>query len=227
MKNRVIEEIKSTGYYGIFHFGNIHYFNDYKYATKSNLYKYRMSKINVFTDENKSIIGIQAFYKNEKNEEIPGEEGRDQSTLSTNINSLVIPPYDYLCNLKVFVGSDCITKLIFRTKKGKELIVGNDNGQERKVGGISDDIHNIILCISGGYRETLDLISCKYISTNKYLGSILGFFELKKKIKNDNNFKQNILEKYNQLKDVDKFIFKTCCLADNTFIGIIKYCMFF
>ena len=61
-----------------------------------------MSKINVFTDENKSIIGIQAFYKNEKNEEIPGEEGRDQSILNTNINSLVISPYDYLCNLKVF-----------------------------------------------------------------------------------------------------------------------------
>ena len=77
------------------------------------------------------IQGIHAFYKNKKGEEFPGVEGRDKSIKEVETKTLEIPDNDFLCYLNIYVGDDFITKLIFKTKKGKELIVGNEDGKEK------------------------------------------------------------------------------------------------
>ena len=227
MKERVIEKIKSIGLNGFNHFGKTNFFSDDKYATRDMLYKYRISKIIVYLNEN-NILGIQAFYKNEKNEEIAGEKGIgiDKSMGEVITKTLNILSNDYLCNLNIFFGEEeYISKLIFKTKKGKELVVGNDKGKERILGG-SFNKDNIILSISGGFDKNLELISCKYLSFDQYLGNTHGYFELRKKLKKDNIFKQNIINNFNELSESDKFLFRVCCLPENSFFDIIKFCLF-
>jgi len=225
MKQRVVDKIKQIGVYGVLHYGETKRFNDDKFATKENLYQYRIAKIKVFLGEKDMILGIQAFYKDLKGEEVPGEEGRDKTLNELDIKILEIPPNDFLCNLRIFVGDDYITKLKFGTKKGKELVVGTDDGEDRIISSINDNKNNIILSISGGYRKNLELMSCKYVPVSEYLGPTMGYFELKKMLKRE-DFKKKTLENLNKFKEVDQILFKTCCLPDNVFNEIIKYCLY-
>jgi len=225
MKEKTVEKIRGIGVYGVFHFNETKRFDDEQYATKDNLYQYRIAKIKVFLGEKNLILGVQAFYKNLKGEEIAGAEGRDKSVKELDIKTLDIPPNDYLCNLNIFVGDDYITKLKFVTKKGRELEVGTEDGEDRIVSQINSNKENIILCLSGGYRKNLELISCKYLPINQYLGPTLGYFELKKKLRHE-DFRQKTREKLNLFSDSDKVLFRACCLPDNAFNEIIKYCLY-
>ena len=83
----------------------------------------------------------------------------------------------------------------------------------------------IILSLFGGYRKSLELLSCKYVPINEYLGPTMGYFELKKMLKHE-DFKKKIMESLDNLKESDKILFKTCCLPDNAFNEIIKYCLY-
>ena len=225
MKDRVVEKIKSIGVYGVLHYNETQRFYDDQFATKENLYQYRISEIKVFLGEKDLILGVQTIFKNLKGEEIPGVEGRDKSVKELDIKTLKIPPNDFLCNLNIWVGDDYITKLKFGTKKGKELIVGTEDGEDKIISVINDNKDNIILSLFGGYRKSLELLSCKYVPINEYLGPTMGYFELKKKLKHE-DFKKKTMEGLFQLKESDKVLFKTCCLPDNAFNEIIKYCLY-
>jgi hypothetical protein len=85
MKEKTVEKIRGIGVYGVFHFNETKRFDDEQYATKDNLYQYRIAKIKVFLGEKNLILGVQAFYKNLKGEEIAGAEGRDKSVKELDI----------------------------------------------------------------------------------------------------------------------------------------------
>ena len=225
MKDKIFEEIKGIGTYGILHYNETKRFYDEKYAEKQNIYQYRMSKIKVFLNENGNILGLQAFYKNLNGEEEAGAEGRDNTIKEYDIKILEIPANDFLCNIHIFVGTDYITKLKFVTKKGKELEVGTDDGEDRTCSQLNGDKDKIVLCLSGGYRDKLELISCKYIPIKKYLGPTSGFFELKKKLKNS-DFKKTVESKLSELDNSSQVLFRACCLPDNVFNEIIKFCLY-
>lgn len=225
MKDRVVEKIKSIGVYGVLHYEKTKRFYDDKFSTKENLYKYRISKIKVFLGEKDAILGLQTFFKDIKGEEVAGEEGRDKSIQEIDVKILEIPPNDFLCNMHIFVGEDYITKLKFVTKKGRELEVGEEGGEDRIVSVINQDKDKIILSLFGGYDKRLELISCKYVAILEYLGPTMGYFELKKKLKHE-DFKKKTTENLGKLSESDKVLFKTCCLPDNVFNEIIKYCLY-
>ena len=209
----------------ILHYEKTKRFYDDKFSTKENLYKYRISKIKVFLGEKDAILGLQTFFKDIKGEEVAGEEGRDKSIQEIDVKILEIPPNDFLCNMHIFVGEDYITKLKFVTKKGRELEVGEEGGEDRIVSVINQDKDKIILSLFGGYDKRLELISCKYVAILEYLGPTMGYFELKKKLKHE-DFKKKTTENLGKLSESDKVLFKTCCLPDNVFNEIIKYCLY-
>ena len=226
MKDKIFEEIKGIGTYGILHYNETKRFYDEKYAEKQNIYQYRMSKIKVFLNENGNILGLQAFYKNLNGEEEAGAEGRDNTIKEYDIKILEIPANDFLCNIHIFVGTDYITKLKFVTKKGKELEVGTDDGEDRTCSQLNGDKDKIVLCLSGGYRDKLELISCKYIPFNKYLGPTRGFFELRIKLKKD-EFKKSIESKISGFDIPSQALFRACCLKNfEVFNGIIRFCLY-
>ena len=223
MKDYIFEKVKSIAIIGIYHVGETHRFNDDIFSTRENIYEYRISRIKVFIGENNSIRGLQAFYKNKKGEVVPGTEGRDINIKELDIKILDIPPNDYLCNLRIFVGDDYISKLIFTTRTGKELIVGNDDGEEISIYSLNSNKDNIILNIAGGYRDHLDLFTSKYINIYDYLvATTIGYFELKKKLRKE-DFKQKILKNFNNLSESNKALFHACCLTNDVFKEIFKY----
>jgi hypothetical protein len=225
MKARVAEKVKATGVYGVLHYGETQRFYDDKFSSKDNLYQYRISKIKIFLGEKNLILGIQVVYKNLKGEEILGAEGRDKSIKELDIKILEIPPNDFLCYLDIFVAEDYITKLVFETKKGKKLSVGTEDGEDKIISQLNEGKKNIILSFFGGYRKSLELLCCKYLPINEYLGPTTGYFELKKKLKHE-DFKNKILSQLDKLSESDKVLFKACCLPDNAFNEVIKFCLY-
>ena len=223
MKDKIIEKINYIPPYGNLTFKESKNFNDKKFIQKENIYQYRLSKINIFKGENNSILGIQSFFRNNKNQEIPGQEGFNKTANILETITLEIPPNDYLSNMNVWVGDDYITKIKFGTKKGKELIVG-EGGEDKTISCLNKDKENLILYLYGGYKEQLQYISCKYINNNHYFGNIYGYFELRMKLKNE-KFKKMINSNLENLKDDDKILLSACLLPDACFNIVMAYCI--
>ena len=88
MKEKIFKDIKCTDYYGILYPEQTKRFNDSKYFTKENLFKYRLSKIKFFLGEKngkESILGLQTFYTNANGKEIANNEERDKEEKELDI----------------------------------------------------------------------------------------------------------------------------------------------
>ncbi len=224
MKERIYNKIKPIPLYGVLPTTKIPRFNDDNFSSKENLFKYRLSKICVYIGEKNSIKGIHSFYKNLKNEEFPGEPGYDTSNKDLNFEKIEIAPNDYLCYMNIWSGDNGITKLAFKTKKGKELIVG-EGGEEKKINCINKTNNNVILNLSGGYyNNQLCLLACKYINIQDYYANSIGYFELKRKLKNE-EYKKNVLANLNQYSEIDKILVRVCLLPDSCFDIVVLFCM--
>ena len=114
----------------------------------------------------------------------------------------------------------CITYITKKKNTDKESI----ESKEKQISYLNDNKENIILSISGGYSSQLDVINCRYINMNDYFGNILGYFELRIKMKNE-KFKNNINSKIDTYKDSDKILIRACLLPVACFNEIIKFCM--
>ena len=82
----------------------------------------------------------------------------------------------------------------------------------------------MILYFFGGYRKYLESISAAYIHIKSYLGNTKGYFELKRKLK-DQVFKNAIESKLNSLSESDKILYRVCNLPDSCFNSVIRYCL--
>lgn len=227
MKSKIYDEIRYTAFFGTIYPDEIRLFNDSAYYTKDNLFKYRLSKIKFFIGEKNGkelILGLQTFYTNSNGKEIANEEARDKTEKELDIRTFDIPPNDYICNFFLKAGDDRITQIKLVTKKGKEFIVGSDEGEEKIVDYINDNKDFIILYFFGGYRKCLEAIAAGYIPIKSYLGNTIGYFELKRKVK-DKSFKDAIEAKLNQLSESDKVLFRVCNLPDSCFNSIIRFCL--
>ena len=187
------------------------------------MFQYRLCKIHIFLGEKNKILGIQSFYKNTKNEEIPGQLGYDESLKTLNLMKLEIPSNDHLCNMHIFRGDEGVKQIKFVTYKGKELTVG-EGGEDTKMSFLNSNKENIILSISGGYNQQLELLGCRYINMSDYFGHTLGYFELRMKMKNE-NFQNKIIANMDKYKDSDQVLIKVCLLPESCFNEIIQFCM--
>ena len=227
MKKKIHDEIKHIPYYG-YVFPDIKRFDDNNYFTEENIFKYRLSKIKFFLGEKNGkelILGLQTFFTDYQGKEIANEEARDKTEKELDIKILEIPQSDYICNFFLKMGDDHITQIRIVTKKGKELIVGSDEGEEKIVDYIDDNKNHIILFLFGGYRKCLETISAGYIPIKSYLGNSIGFFELRRKVK-DPTFKKAIEDKLSQFDEKDRILFKICNLPESCFNSIIRFCLF-
>ena len=222
MKESIAEKIKATPLIGINNFNQTKRFYDDNFSTKENMFQFSLSKILIFIGEKNKILGIRSFYKNLKKEEKEGQIGYNDALKVINIIKFEIPSNDHLCCLYIFTSDKGIEQLKFLTKKGKELTVGE--GGQNIIKNYINDKENIILSISGGYSDQLDVLRFKYIKISDYFGHTLGYFELRIKMKNE-KFKNNINSKIDTYKDSDKILIRACLLPVACFNEIIKFCM--
>ena len=222
MKESIAEKIKATPLIGIINFNQTKRFYDDNFSTKENMFQFSLSKILIFIGEKNKILGIRSFYKNLKKEEKEGQIGYNDALKVINIIKFEIPSNDHLCCLYIFTSDKGIEQLKFLTKKGKELTVGE--GGQNIIKNYINDKENIILSISGGYSDQLDILRFRYIKISDYFGHTLGYFELRIKMKNE-KFKNNIYSKIDTYKDSDKILIRACLLPVACFNEIIKFCM--
>ena len=226
--DEIADKIRCTAFFGtIFPNADQKRFDDTNYFNRENIFHYRLSKIRFFLGEkdNKPIIqGLQTFFKDFYGKEYVSEEARDGNEKELDIKDLDIPSNDYICNFHLRVGSERITQIRLKTIKGKELIVGSDEGEEKVIDYINDNKEYMILFFFGAYRKCLEAIAAGYIPIKSYLGNTIGYFELKRKVK-DKSFKDAIEAKLNQLSESDKVLFRVCNLPDSCFNSIIRFCL--
>ncbi len=228
MKKRILEDIKNTAYFGTVYPDEIKRFDDSNYFNEENLFHFRLSKIRAFIGEKggkELILGLQTFYTDLNGKEIPGAEGRDTSEKELDVKTLEIAPNDYICHFYLRAGDDRITQIKLVTRKGKEFVIGSDEGEEKVVDYINDKNDYMILYLFGGYRKCLETIAAGYIPLKSYLGNTTGYFQLKKKMKEE-SFRKGIEAKLKDLKDSDKVLYRVCLLPDACFNSIIRYCLF-
>jgi hypothetical protein len=227
--DEISDKIRCTAFFGtIFPNAEQKRFDDTNYFNRENIFHYRLSKIRFFLGEKDNrpiILGLQTFFKDFYGKEFISEEARDDSEKELDIKDLDIPSNDYICNFHLRVGSERITQIRLKTIKGKEFVVGSDEGDEKILDYINDTNEYMILFFFGAYRKCLEAIAAGYIPIRIYLAPTIGFFELRKKYKNK-FFKQKIEEKLDKLSDKDKVLFRVCGLPENCFNCVIKYCLF-
>jgi len=228
--DEISNKIRCTAFFGII-YPNAEQkrFDDTNYFNRENIFHYRLSKIRFFLGEKDNrpiILGLQTYFKDFYGKEFISEEARDDSEKELDIKDLDIPSNDYICNFHLRVGSERITQIRLKTIKGKEFIVGSDEGDEKVVDFINDTNEYMILFFFGAYRKCLEAIAAGYIPIRIYLAPTIGFFELRKKYKNK-FFKQKIEETLlDKLSEKDKVLFRVCGLPENCFNCVIKYCLF-
>ena len=227
--DEIADKIKLTAFFGtIFPNAEQKRFDDTNYFNRENIFHYRLSKIRFFLGEkdNKPVIqGLQTYFKDFYGKEFVSEEARDATEKELDIKDLDIPSNDFICNFHLRIGNERVTQIKLKTIKGKEFVVGSDEGEEKIVDHINDNKDHMILFFFGAYRKCLEAIAAGYIKIKIYLAPTIGFFELRKKYKNK-FFKQKIEETLDKLNDKDKVLFKVCGLPENCFNSVIKYCLF-
>ena len=227
--DEIADKIRCTAFFGtIFPNAEQKRSDDTNYFNRENIFHYRLSKIRFFLGEkdNRPIIqGLQTFFKDFYGKEFISEESRDGEEKEIDIKDLDIPSNDFICNFHLRVGSERITQIKLKTIKGKELVVGSDEGEEKVLDYINDNNEYMILFFFGAYRKCLEAIAAGYIPIKTYLTPTIGFFELRKKYKNK-FFKQKIEEKLDKFDEKDKVLFKICGLPENCFNSVVKYCLF-
>ena len=228
--DEISNKIRCTAFFGII-YPNAEQkrFDDTNYFNRENIFHYRLSKIRFFLGEKDNrpiILGLQTYFKDFYGKEFISEEARDDSEKELDIKDLDIPSNDYICNFHLRVGSERITQIRLKTIKGKEFIVGSDEGDEKVVDFINDTNEYMILFFFGAYRKCLEAIAAGYIPIRIYLAPTIGFFELRKKYKNrlvKQKVEETLLDK---LSEKDKVLFRVCGLPENCFNCVIKYCLF-
>ena len=226
MKDKIFDAIKNTAFFGTV-FPDIKRFDDSKFCSKENLFQFRLSQIKFFVGEKNGknlILGLQTTYTSLDGKITVNEEARDKTEKEVDIKILDIPQNDYICNFFLKSGDDHITQVRLVTKKGKEFIVGCDEGEEKIVDFIDDNKDHIILYFFGGYRKCLESLAAGYIPIKTYLGNTRGYFELKRKMK-EQSFKDAISAKLKSLSESDQVLFRVCNLPDSCFNSVIKYCL--
>ena len=191
----------------------------------NNLLNYRISFISILYNENdQEILGFQLIYRNLKTNDIIPLKKRicDYKYAYKDGISFKLKKNEYLADFYFRKKDRKITQLGFETNKKRKFIIGNDDGEKIELLPNGNKI-DIIL----GTFELEKKIGIFYLEISDYLRMFYGgHSELKIKLKNNEEFKKKIEEKYESLSEVDKYIYKMALLPKGAFLTILKYIIY-
>ena len=230
-KETPLEKAKSyTAMYGTV-YQDSHLWEDKDYFENDGTPLFRLSKLKIWTGklENKEVIvGMQTFYKNLNNlkDETKGEM-RDKELEFDDCKEIEVAPNDFIINFNFNVGNEVISYMKFKTIKGKVYEFGTADFGESKITKLSDGRENVLLYFSGRYRKHLECIAAGFIDLTKYLINSRGFFELRKKLKKNVEFKNIVVKNKDKYDKADRILIKIAVeMPDNVFNEIIKFCLY-
>ena len=188
-----------------------------------NLFDYRIAIITIYYDKEKElIVGIQLTFRNLKQNEIiplPRRLGKNWMDFGTR-EAIKLHKKEIICYFSYNYNKDGITQIHFETNKKLIYQKGKDIGDKVELIPENKKRFNIILG-TFGTMENLGIIHLDmayYIKIN-----FAGYCELKWKLEKDKELKKNAEDKYKELSEVDKYLYRTALLPDTPFHNILKY----
>jgi len=204
------------------------FWDDYEEMGEEELLKHKIVKIKIFTGEfsgKKAIFGIDVTYKNLSTGEIKKTQEHRGSEQFLDSKELEIGPNDYLINFHIRFTNDAdyISQLGFETNLKKSILEGSEEGEDKTITSNGGD--NIIVGTFGCLNKKLDAMGFLFISKKEYFKKkLFRFFMLRNLVKKDAKFKKTWDEKYKELPNDFKYLWRAVKLPDAAFTPIIKYC---
>lgn len=188
--------------------------------------KYKPEKIIFWTSELGVITGIQTWYRNIINNNYINS-GENKGLDSKYKNEFNLKPNEYLTNCKIMATEENIAKINLETNLGQNFDIGFDDGNEIPINYFKYG-NKIIISFMGNFNKCLESFGFHIIENKEYMKVMFtGYFELKKKLKDEAKRKEYILKMNNKEYEYEEeAILRTCMLPNGPFNGIMKYCVF-
>ena len=221
------ELIKYSGIYGGIDQESKHW-DDFEEMGEDELLKHKIVKITIFTGDysgKKAIFGVDITYKNLSTGEIKKTQEHRGSEQFLDSKELDIGVGEYLIDFHIRFTNDAeyISQLGFTTNKNQSILEGSEEGEDKTIE--SNGGENIILGTFGCVNKKLDAMGCLYISKKEYFKKkLFRFFMFRNLVKTNENFKKKWNEKFNELPNDFKYLWRAVNLPDAPFAIIIKYC---
>ena len=193
---------------------------------KEKILDYKLTKIKCQLNSNKSICGIQFFYRNIN-------DGKETPLININSNQKDLIDQEMnlngedIINLRVWLKD---VKLIgFEVTTNKDRIQKFGYGEDEDLIKIFDleKLDKIIVGFGVCADEKDGVTSLYFYQMNKrhYIFHIYsGVFSLKIKLK-DEKFKKKVERKISKMSEKNKLLYRICSLPENQFFNIIKYAL--
>ena len=221
------ELIKYTGVYGGID-QESKLWDDFEDMGEEELLKHKIVKIQIFTGEysgKKAIFGIDITYKNlstGENKKTQEHRGTQQFLDSKELN---IKTDEYLTDFHIRFTNEAeyISQIGFTTNKKQSILEGSEEGEDKTIE--SNGGENIIIGTFGYVNKKLDAMGCLYVSKKEYFKKkLFRFFMLRNLAKKDEKFKKACDDKFNELPNDFKYLWRAINLPDAPLAIVIKYC---
>ena len=201
------------------------------YSKTAEVLNYHIYQILYTLNESQGIQTLEMIYKNRN----------DLSTKSL-LKTVNVPKSEKDIQIINFDDIEEIVEILFYTKNdtkrlvalsmktnlGNVKTIGNtDNGDIKKDEKINNNAN--IICGFGGFsgdKYGVSSIYCYYMNKKKY-GIVIhnGLLQLRAKLKTNEEFKKNLIDKKSSLNEKSQLIFDVCDLPDIAFFSIATYIM--
>lgn len=204
------------------------FWDDLEEMGEDELLRHKIIKLKIFTGDysgKKAIFGIDVTYKNLSTGEIKKTQEHRGSEQFLDSKEIEIKANEYLIDFHIRFTDECeyISQLGFTTNQNHAILEGSEEGQDKTITSNGGD--NIIIGTFGCLNKKLDAMGCLFISKKEYFKrKLFRFFMLRNLAKKDEKFKKTWDEKYNELPNDFKYLWRTINLPNTVFAPIIKYC---
>ena len=188
-----------------------------------NLFDYRIAYITICYDKEKEIIvGIQITFRNLKQNEIiplPRRLGKNWVDFGKG-EMIKIQKKEFICYFSYNYTKNGITRIHFETNKKLVYQKGKEIGDKVELIPDNKKRFNIIL----GTFGTIENLGIIHLDIAYYIKiNFVGYYELKLKLERDKEFKQKVEAKYEELSEVNKYLYRAALLPETPFNYILKF----
>jgi hypothetical protein len=189
---------------------------------------YHLHKIKYNLKNNEYIQSIQMIFKNRNNNELkclidtdPKNDKKNEFTLEDNVEIKLV---------RYWLSNDRLTGFEITTDKKKDNVKMIGYAKNDKVGMIEEleDGKKIVFGFGFNANEQYGVSSfyCYYMDKRKYgIVKHSGLFQLRAKLKCNQDFKKKLEEKKKDLTPLQRLILETCDFPDTSFFPIASYVM--
>ena len=188
-----------------------------------NLFDYRIAYITICYDKEKElIVGIQLTFRNLKQNEIiplPRRLGKNWVDFGKG-EMIKIQKKEFICYFSYNYTKNGITRIHFETNKKLVYQKGKEIGDKVELIPDNKKRFNIIL----GTFGTIENLGIIHLDIAYYIKiNFVGYYELKLKLERDKEFKKKVEAKYEELSEVNKYLYRAALLPETPFNYILKF----